>query len=212
MRAIVVVAVLMLGATEASARKFHFFHVSGGGGGEQIVKVLELPDIPALRRADGRHIDLGYKFKSGGGEWVGYVGDDGKYLPLSGDAVHALLAVAGIDRLPPVPERPASTESGVSSVFKAILMLFGFSIILYWIYSFFAGALGWVARLFSRGKTEAAEAPNVDRTNSDPTSPSFTSPVSFAKPAAGIARAGGGMGVRANSIPARAFGRRAQTN
>jgi hypothetical protein len=88
-------------------------------------------------------------------------------------------------------------------------MLFGFSIILYWIYSFFAGALGWVVRLFSRGKTEPAEAPNVYRTNSDPMSPSSTRPVSFAKPAAVMAGAGGGMGVRASSIPARAFGRRA---
>ena len=108
-RAILVVGVLMLGATEASAKKFRFFHVGGGGHSEEIVKVLDLPDIPQLRRTDGRHIDLGYKFTSGGGEWVGYVGDDGKYLALSEDAVQMLLVVAGVDRLPPVPERPAST-------------------------------------------------------------------------------------------------------
>jgi hypothetical protein len=118
MRAILVVCVLMLGATEASAKKFRFFHVGGGGHSEEIVKVLDLPDIPQLRRADGRHIDLGYKFTSGGGEWVGYVGDDGKYLALSEDAVQVLLAMAGVDRLPPVPERPASTESGAGSVFN----------------------------------------------------------------------------------------------
>ena len=114
-RAILVVGVLMLGATEASAKKFRFFHVGGGGHSEEIVKVLDLPDIPQLRRADGRHIDLGYKFTSGGGEWVGYVGDDGKYLALSGDAVQMLLAMAGVDRLPPVPERPASTAAAAAS-------------------------------------------------------------------------------------------------
>ena len=129
--------VLMLGATEASAKKFRFFHVGGGGHSEEIVKVLDLPDIPQLRRADGRHIDLGYKFTSGGGEWVGYVGDDGKYLALSEDAVQMLLAVAGVDRLPPFPSgrlRPAAVA------LTPILMLLGFGVILYRVYSFFAGA------------------------------------------------------------------------
>ena len=152
LRAILVVGVLMLGATEASAKKFRFFHVGGGGHSEEIVKVLDLPDIPQLRRADGRHIDLGYKFTSGGGEWVGYVGDDGKYLALSGDAVQVLLAMAGVDRLPPFP----SGQLRQAAALTTILMLLGFGVILYRVYSFFAGAARRVVGSFSGEKAEAA--------------------------------------------------------
>jgi hypothetical protein len=196
----------MLGATEASARKFRFFHVGGGGHSEEIVKVLDLPDIPQLRRTDGRHIDLGYKFTSGGGEWVGYVGDDGKYLALSEDAVQMLLVVAGVDRLPPVPERPASTGGGGLT---PILMLLGFGVILYRVYSFFAGAARRVVGSFAGEKAEAAgEVPNPYQAVSDPLPPSPTRPVSFAKPAAAMAGAARSGSFGASSIPARGFGRR----
>jgi hypothetical protein len=207
MRAILVVGVLMLGATEASAKKFRFFHVGGGGHSEEIVKVLDLPDIPQLRRADGRHIDLGYKFTSGGGEWVGYVGDDGKYLALSEDAVQMLLVVAGVDRMPPVPERPASTGGGGG--LTTILMLLGFGVILYRVYSFFAGAARRVVGSFAGEKAEAAgEVPNPYQAVSDPLPASPTRPVSFAKPAAAVAGAARSGSFGASSIPARGFGRR----
>jgi len=195
-RAVLVVCVLMLGATEASAKKFRFFHVGGGGHSEEIVKVLDLPDIPQLRRTDGRHIDLGYKFTSGGGEWVGYVGDDGKYLALSEDAVQMLLMVAGVDRLPPVPERPASTGGGGLTT---ILMLLGFGVILYRVYSFFAGAARRVVGSF------AGEVPDPYQAVSDPMPPSSTR---FAKPAAAMAGAARSRSFGATSIPARGFGRR----
>jgi hypothetical protein len=196
----------MLGATEASAKKFRFFHVGGGGHSEEIVKVLDLPDIPQLRRADGRHIDLGYKFTSGGGEWVA-VGDDGKYLALSEDAVQMLLAVAGVDRMPPVPERPASTGGGGG--LTTILMLLGFGVILYRVYSFFAGAARRVVGSFAGEKAEAAgEVPNPYQAVSDPLPPSPTRPVSFAKPAAAMAGAARSGSFGASSIPARGFGRR----
>ena len=205
-RAVLVVCVLMLGATEASAKKFRFFHVGGGGHSEEIVKVLDLPDIPQLRRADGRHIDLGYKFTSGGGEWVA-VGDDGKYLALSEDAVQMLLAVAGVDRMPPVPERPASTGGGGG--LTTILMLLGFGVILYRVYSFFAGAARRVVGSFAGEKAEAAgEVPNPYQAVSDPLPPSPTRPVSFAKPAAAMAGAARSGSFGASSIPARGFGRR----
>jgi hypothetical protein len=197
----------MLGATEASAKKFRFFHVGGGGHSEEIVKVLDLPDIPQLRRTDGRHIDLGYKFTSGGGEWVGYVGDDGKYLALSEDAVQMLLVVAGVDRMPPVPERPASTGGGGG--LTTILMLLGFGVILYRVYSFFAGAARRVVASFAGEKAEAAgEVPNPYQAVSDPLPPSPTRPVSFAKPAAAMAGAARSGSFGASSIPARGFGRR----
>jgi hypothetical protein len=193
----------MLGATEASAKKFRFFHVGGGGHSEEIVKVLDLPDIPQLRRTDGRHIDLGYKFTSGGGEWVGYVGDDGKYLALSEDAVQMLLVVAGVDRLPPVPERPASTGGGGLTT---ILMLLGFGVILYRVYSFFAGAARRVVASFAGEKPEAAgEAPDPYQAVSDPMPPSSTR---FAKPAAAMAGAARSRNFGDGSIPARGFGRR----
>jgi hypothetical protein len=202
MRAVLVVCVLMLGATEASAKKFRFFHVGGGGHSEEIVKVLDLPDIPQLRRADGRHIDLGYKFTSSGGEWVGYVGDDGKYLALSGDAVQVLLAMAGVDRLPPVPERPASTGGGLTT----ILMLLGFGVILYRVYSFFAGAARRVVGSFAGEKPEAAgEVPNPYQEVSDPMPQSSTR---FAKRAAATAGAARSRSFAAGPIPARGFGRR----
>ena len=202
-RAVLVVCVLMLGATEASAKKFRFFHVGGGGHSEEIVKVLDLPDIPQLRRTDGRHIDLGYKFTSGGGEWVGYVGDDGKYLALSEDAVQMLLMVAGVDRLPPVPERPASTGGGGLTT---ILMLLGFGVILYRVYSFFAGAARRVVGSFAGEKPEAAgEVPDPYQAVSDPMPSSSTR---FAKPAAAMAGAARSRSFGDGSIPARGFGRR----
>ena len=146
-------------------------------------------------------------FTSSGGEWVGYVGDDGKYLALSGDAVQVLLAMAGVDKLPPVPERPASTGGGGG--LTTILMLLGFGVILYRVYSFFAGAARRVVGSFSGEKAEAAgEVPNPYQAISDPMPLPSTGPVSFAKPAATMAGAARSRSFGASSIPARGFGRR----
>ena len=73
---------------------------------EAIVKVLDLPQVPALSR-NGQHVDLGYKFNSGsGGEWVGYIGSDTEYLQLKPESLSLMLALAGLKEPPPVPDRP----------------------------------------------------------------------------------------------------------
>ena len=207
LRAILVVGVLMLGATEASAKKFRFFHVGGGGHSEEIVKVLDLPDIPQLRRTDGRHIDLGYKFTSGGGEWVGYVGDDGKYLALSEDAVQSAAGggrrrqiaprsrAAGFDRRRRRPHDDPDAARLRRHPLSCLFFLRG------------RGASG--RRLLLRGEAEAAgKVPNPYQAVSDPMPPSSTRPVSFAKPAAAMAGAARSRSFGASSIPARGFGRR----
>ncbi len=99
-------AVLAVGATEAAARRGFIPIPTFGLGGEAIVKVLDLPDIPQLRRADGRHMDLGYKFSGSSGEWVGYIGSDSQYLALPTGAAENLAKLAGLDDLPPVPDKP----------------------------------------------------------------------------------------------------------
>ena len=46
---------------DAEARRVRFFGIPGfGGGGEELVKVIDLPRIPQLRREDGTYVDLGY--------------------------------------------------------------------------------------------------------------------------------------------------------
>ena len=88
-------------------------------------------------------------------------------------------------------------------------MLLGFGVILYRVYSFFAGAARRVVGSFAGEKAEAAgEVPNPYQAVSDPMPPSSTRPVSFAKPAAAMAGAARSRSFGASSIPARGFGRR----
>lgn len=77
---------------------------------ETIVKVVDLPDIPPLQSEDGRYIDLGYKFNPTGGDWVGYIGSDDKYIRLDPKTLQAMLAIAGLKKAPPVPDRPAGSK------------------------------------------------------------------------------------------------------
>ena len=95
--------------TDADAKRR--LRVFGGSTGSSatIVKVLDLPDTAALRHRSGAYIDLGYMWKRGSeGAWIGYVGNDSSYLSLSPQSLERLLAVAGVDELPPVPEKPKS--------------------------------------------------------------------------------------------------------
>jgi len=111
-RAIVMfLCAMLVGPCAAEARRGIPIVIPGFGGGEQLVKVVELPRIPQLQRPDGAYIDLGYKFTSGGGEWVGHIGSDTKYMPLTPDALQMLMTVAGLRELPPPPERPWSTST-----------------------------------------------------------------------------------------------------
>lgn len=77
--------------------------------GEHLVKVLDIPwpaDTPPPR------IDLGYKFNGCfGGEWVGYAGNDTKYLHVSDEQIALMLSVAKLDRLPSPPSRFAHPET-----------------------------------------------------------------------------------------------------
>ena len=66
------------------------------------------------------------KFTDTGGEWVGYVGSDTKYLPLTPEALATLMRLANIQTLPPPPSRPWSTSTliwltiGIIAVFCAL--------------------------------------------------------------------------------------------
>ena len=103
-----VIAFLTLMPLEAEARRKVGIPIPIPGlRGETIVKVLDLPKIPELRRKDGRFIDLGYKFNSwSGGDWIGYLGSDREFLPLQPEGLQAIMTVANLRELPDVPDRP----------------------------------------------------------------------------------------------------------
>jgi hypothetical protein len=94
-------------ADDADARKFRFrYHGGGSSSSETLVRVMDLPDIPALKRKDGKYIDLGYKFDIGSsskGEWVGYIGSETRYLPFEKGMLDVVLALSGLKVLPPIP-------------------------------------------------------------------------------------------------------------
>ena len=97
--------------------------VPGLSGGETIQKVLDLPDVAALKRSDSKYVGLGYLHKGGGeGEWIGYIGSSQTYLPLDEFEPKMLLKIAGVP--PPVPERPGG---GYRSwwIIAAVLLVVG---------------------------------------------------------------------------------------
>ena len=103
-------ATFLSDSAEARRRGFFLFPIPGTA--EQLVKVKDLPDIPALRRKDGKYVDLGYKFnRFYGGEWVGYI-DSKRYLKLNDEQLKILLTLGGLRKLPPVPEKPGFFGSG----------------------------------------------------------------------------------------------------
>jgi hypothetical protein len=110
-------------ATPADARRGIRmpFVIPGLGGGETIVKVLDLPDREPFLRDDGTFVDLGYIFKRHGeGAWVGYIGSDSRYVTFKPGGLEMLLSEAGIDQLPPVPKRPESWGWMVWAAFIAL--------------------------------------------------------------------------------------------
>jgi hypothetical protein len=116
---VLVLAVVAMGvmSMQAEARRLRIpVVIPGFGSSEQIVRVVDLPDIAALKRDDGTYVDLGYLHKRSGGEWVGYVGSSETYIKLTEEKLNALLAVGGLKKLPPVPQRTASS-GGVGSWF-----------------------------------------------------------------------------------------------
>ncbi len=100
---------------------------------ESVVKVMDLPDLPQLRTANGRYIDLGYKFNPTGGDWVGYIGRDDRYIKLDQKALQAMLTVAGLKKPPRVPERPAGSKLRVF-LFLVGIGMGAFFVLLYLIF------------------------------------------------------------------------------
>ena len=136
--------VLLVVPREAEARRRGIPIPIPGPGSEQLVKVAELPRIPDLRRADSRYIDLGYKFNSSvGGAWVGWLSPT-QYIALEPDDLEALLQVAGLPGLPPVPERASDTGS------------------LLWIGLALLALLGLAAKWWFARRGSGATAPDAD--------------------------------------------------
>ena len=75
---------------------------------EVVVRVIDLPDTAMFRRGPSSHIDLGYHFQPDGtGVWVGYA-SSGAHEPLDAVSLGMTMAAAGLNELPPPPQRPAS--------------------------------------------------------------------------------------------------------
>ena len=121
------VMLALFGANQANARVRIPIVIPIPGSSEKLVKVKDLPDIPLLRRKDGRYIDLGYKFnRFSGGEWVGYIGSSKRYLPLSKDGLKMLMLIGGLHKLPPVPERPGMFSGSSGTFWVIIIAIFVF--------------------------------------------------------------------------------------
>ena len=101
---------------EAKQIRAAFMLVGVDDTNAQIVKVLDLPDVPMLKREDGRYVDLGYKWgTSGDGQWVGYIGSSTSYVPLTKELRATLMMVGALKEMPPAPKRPRSFNIGRSS-------------------------------------------------------------------------------------------------
>jgi hypothetical protein len=121
--------ILMLaGAQDAEAKRRGIpIFIPGFGSSETIVLVKDLPNIEALKRPDGKYVDLGYIHQRSGGKWIGYVGSDTEYLPLTPEGLNALMRVAGISKLPDPPARPASSGGSLWTfllIIGALVMAF----------------------------------------------------------------------------------------
>jgi hypothetical protein len=89
----------------------------------QIVKVLDLPDVPMLKREDGIYVDLGYKWgTSSDGQWVGYIGSSTSYVPLTKELRATLMMVGALKEMPPAPKRPRSLNYWPLVVFLGLIV------------------------------------------------------------------------------------------
>jgi hypothetical protein len=77
-----------------------------------VIKVLDLPDSEKLRFNETSFVDLGWRQTAGqGGEWVGHIGSDTEYLPLSAEQIAGILKEAQLKGLPLPPVPRAVTPS-----------------------------------------------------------------------------------------------------
>jgi hypothetical protein len=157
----------------AQARRIRLpFVIPGMGASETIVKVQDLPRVPWFVSKDGEPIDLGYLWKlDGSGEWVGHIGSDQRYLAFKPEMLDAMMKLAGIDEMPPIPERPTSSAG---TIWIALGVLFAG---LAWFRRFkrrSGSAIGGdeLARAdIERAMERATKAPSAAPTSIIPTSP-----------------------------------------
>jgi hypothetical protein len=108
---------------EAKQIRAAFMLVGVDDTNARIVKVLDLPDVPMLKREDGRYIDLGYKWgTSGDGQWVGYIDSSTSYVPLTKELRATLMMVGAIKEMPPAPKRPRSFNYWPLLVFLGLIV------------------------------------------------------------------------------------------
>ena len=114
------IGLFAVAATQAEERRGFRVPISvpGLSDAETIQKVPDLPDVAALKRSNGKYVDLGYLHIGGGeGEWIGYIGSSQTYLPVDEFELKTLLKIAGMLPPSPVPERPGGgyrSWSGIS--------------------------------------------------------------------------------------------------
>jgi hypothetical protein len=121
-------------SVEANAKRIRIpIFIPGLGSSEVIELVKDLPNIEALRRDDGKYVDLGYLHKRGGGEWIGYIGSDSTYVILDPEGLKFLLQVSGLKELPPAP----ASKYGELGWFKFVLIPFGILMFLVPLMKFF---------------------------------------------------------------------------
>lgn len=102
-------------------------------GGEQIVKVMDLPNTPSFQRADGSYADVGVRYKQVAiffvpvwnydVKWCGYIGSDKEYLDLDKDDLSELAEAASL-KLPDTPSLPLWDSIGGKLVFGLVLALY----------------------------------------------------------------------------------------
>ncbi len=105
-----------------------------GFGGEKIVKVADLPDLPEFTD-NGQHFDAGFRFKqltiffipiwNYDEHWCGYIpSDPDHYLDLDYDDLAQLASAASV-AIPDDPALPFWDQYGGKLLFLAIALLYG---------------------------------------------------------------------------------------
>ncbi len=88
-----------------------------------VVRVVDLPDSAMFKRGYNDYLDLGYHFlPDGSGNWVGY-STKGRREKLDTVRLGMMLAAANLDRLPLVPQRPASSATYLFFIANGLVQL-----------------------------------------------------------------------------------------
>lgn len=102
-------------------------------GGETIIKVGTFPQTAFFQRADGTHIDPGYRYKQFSiffvplwnydGQWCGYIGNTNRYIDLQKADIDLLATISEI-HLPDSPTLPFWEVYGGKMLVLSIMGLF----------------------------------------------------------------------------------------